>query len=538
MPALGGKAETRTGFPPLPHPCPASRHENMADVEILNEIWKGDQLQRRHEAETIEKYLVQETATFRRLGRDEAIVLGIDAPYGRGKTWFLDRLAKQLQLSHPVARINSWSDDAGDEPLTAFMAAIDEALAPYISKSKKLGDRMAAAKVAALPVIGKLATGAAIKALRKVAGDAIEDEIGMAIEEAARIAQDKSNDQQEGAAAQAIEGAIEKLGTEIDSLVDRRGATMLAAYRQRKKSRHLFHRNMRELVAGIDESGGPGKAPLIVIVDELDRCRPDYALRMLEEIKHFFEIPGVVFILGLHGGQLSKSIKAVYGSEFDSDHYLRRFFTRRYELRSNSIVELVASIFDEWGLDENKFEFPEPNVSDGYPLTKPRCVGLTLAEWEVTPREITAIMDGLRLFVEGWEHSDPIEPISLLGYLVHLVRGEQVDPAPIASNGQITFKGVSKQPDGNVQESNFSPNQYLSALSPLAWSHPLSIICDEPVRNDPARNYLVGWLQKEYRSRQAQSPHQSHLTDYIPRLLGLARFIDRPPDPASHRSSG
>jgi hypothetical protein len=94
----------------------------------LDRIWDGDRLSRRNEAKIIQNYLVAETATFRSLGRQESIVLGIDAPYGRGKTWFLERLANQIELSHPVARVNAWTDDAGDEPLTAFMAAIDQAV--------------------------------------------------------------------------------------------------------------------------------------------------------------------------------------------------------------------------------------------------------------------------------------------------------------------------------------------------------------------------------------------------------------------------
>jgi hypothetical protein len=296
-------------------------------------IWEGDRLHRRQEADVVEKYLLRELDVFRRLGRQESIVLGVDAKYGRGKSWFLDRLAKQLEISHPVARIDAWADDAVDEPLTAFMAAIDDALAPYFSKSKKLRDRMAAVKASALPVMGKLVSGAFTKALSKVAGDEIQDDLGNAIEEAVRQPANDSKRKEDGAAAMAMEAALTQLGKEIDSLVDRRGAAMLAAYRQRKQSRTSFLANLRELVSSIDESDGPGCYPLIVVIDELDRCRPSYAIRMLEEIKHFFDVPGVVFVLGLHGDQLSKSIKAVYGADFDSADYLRRFFTRRYELR-------------------------------------------------------------------------------------------------------------------------------------------------------------------------------------------------------------
>ncbi|WP_081764293.1 P-loop NTPase fold protein [Sphingobium sp. Ant17] len=70
----------------------------------------------------------------------------------------------------------------------------------------------------------------------------------------------------------------------------------------------------------------PRQAPIFVVVDELDRCRPDYAIALLESIKHLFDVPGVVFVIALHGRQLTASIEAVYGAKFDATAYLRRFF--------------------------------------------------------------------------------------------------------------------------------------------------------------------------------------------------------------------
>lgn len=502
----------------------------MSDTGDRAAIWEGDRLGRRHEAETIEKFLVKEIEVFRKLGRDQSIVLGIDAPYGKGKSWFLERLAKQLKLSHPVARIDAWADDVGDEPLTAFMAAIDDALAPYLTVSKKLGDRMAAAKAAALPVMGKLATGVLLKAMSKVAGDEIEDQLGTAIEDAVRGAKENGESEDEGAAAAAMTEAFDKLGAEIDSLVDRQGAAMLAAYRQRKQSRQLFRQNMRELVAAIKQSQGPGGPPLIVIIDELDRCRPNYAIKMLEEIKHFFQVPGVVFILGLHSGQLSKSVNAVYGAEFDSEDYLRRFFTRRYELRTSHVVELAAAVFDEWGIDEQKFKYPDLTTSEGYVSTNRRTIGLILSEWEVTPREVYPIMDGLRLFVDGWEHPDPIEPVAILSLLVQLVRGQQLNFVQQKQLGHISIKGTSWNTDTSGSPSPFSFTNYLVQFNPLAWQ-PLTDVLRERLGTDSARNYLVEFLQSEWNARCArtpnQRPHQSHFADYIPRICDLAQFIDK-----------
>jgi hypothetical protein len=92
-----------------------------------------------------------------------------------------------------------------------------------------------------------------------------------------------------------------------------------------------FKKALAELVAEIDKSQ-TYKLPLIVFVDELDRCRPLYAIELLEEIKHLFDAHGVCFVVATDTRQLCSSIKAVYGAEFDAERYLHRFFSQDYTL--------------------------------------------------------------------------------------------------------------------------------------------------------------------------------------------------------------
>ena len=72
--------------------------------------------------------------------------------------------------------------------------------------------------------------GAVIKGLSKVAGDGAEDAIGDAFEGAIEKAKTPDSDDTSGL-AEAVEGVLHEVGKEIDSLVDRRGAAMLAEYR-------------------------------------------------------------------------------------------------------------------------------------------------------------------------------------------------------------------------------------------------------------------------------------------------------------------
>lgn len=65
---------------------------------------------------------------------------------------------------------------------------------------------------------------------------------------------------------------------------------------------------------------------LIFIVDELDRCKPSFAINLLEVFKHYFADHGIVFIFSIDAMQLSYTVKKYYGSNFNGSAYLDRFF--------------------------------------------------------------------------------------------------------------------------------------------------------------------------------------------------------------------
>jgi hypothetical protein len=200
-------------------------------------------------------------------------------------------------------------------------------------------------------------------------------------------------------------------------------------------------------------------------------------------------------------------------------------------LKNHSVVELAAAVFEEWGIDESRFLVPDVLVSTEYPLTVPRLMGLIVAQWSVTPREIYPVMDALRLFVAGWEHPEPIEPMALLSLIVHLVRGEELSFVPPASVQDLRIRGTSYTHSGEATSQSFSVNTYLKDISPCAYRQLDDLARDRGTPN-AAVNYLREVLIGEWSLRHNRSPGhpigQSHITDYIPRLVELARFIDQP----------
>lgn len=69
---------------------------------------------------------------------------------------------------------------------------------------------------------------------------------------------------------------------------------------------------------------------LVIFIDELDRCKPSYALEMLERIKHYFDDNRIIFIVSVNKEQLTHTISNYYGNGFDSTGYLNKFFN--YEI--------------------------------------------------------------------------------------------------------------------------------------------------------------------------------------------------------------
>lgn len=66
---------------------------------------------------------------------------------------------------------------------------------------------------------------------------------------------------------------------------------------------------------------------LVIIIDELDRCKPSFAVEILEKIKHLFSVQYVVFVLVMHKEQLEEAIKCIYGQNIDAHTYLQKFIS-------------------------------------------------------------------------------------------------------------------------------------------------------------------------------------------------------------------
>lgn len=261
-----------------PRPSHARVKVRPIEVDATN-AYANDLLDRKASIERLTEYLCRVPTPY---------TMAVDAAWGMGKTSFLAMWAPVLEgRGIKVVTFNAWEADYSAEPLS-----------PVIAKFRAIFPRRKAA-----------ITQKAKKVLKGIAGAALPGLVRAATVGAIDI---KSNDV-EAALADAVESAVER---GIESFTQR----------------HKEISDLRAELAGAAAEEGGELARVVVLIDELDRCRPPFAVELLERIKHILEVEGFVFVLALDRAQLAHSVRAVYGASFDGEGYLGRFFDVAYRL--------------------------------------------------------------------------------------------------------------------------------------------------------------------------------------------------------------
>ncbi|SOB60651.1 protein of unknown function [Pseudodesulfovibrio profundus] len=136
-------------------------------------------------------------------------------------------------------------------------------------------------------------------------------------------------------------------------------------YSERKSSTENFTSALEQFV----EKNTKGKGPLIIFVDELDRCRPNYAVELLERIKHLFDVENIVFVLSVDLRQLKYAVESIYGSGLESEGYLRRFFDIVIDLPELSKKDYCSNLCEAYGLEENTITPLLSSFNEIYPIS-------------------------------------------------------------------------------------------------------------------------------------------------------------------------
>jgi hypothetical protein len=148
------------------------------------------------------------------------------------------------------------------------------------------------------------------------------------------------------------------ISKEVSALEDKYLGELITGQKEERAIIEAFKGALSELPDRYKQAGGEARKPLIFIIDELDRCRPDFALEILERIKHFFLVRNVHFVFGLNWKQMEESVRYNYGSGIDAEVYLQKFLNIRLDFADKvskyfdaTTPQFVDLLFDKHGLD-------------------------------------------------------------------------------------------------------------------------------------------------------------------------------------------
>ena len=236
----------------------------------------------------------------------DGFVLAINNEWGTGKTTFVKMWQLQLKKGgFKTLYFNAWENDFENGALTALMSELSTLQKPETKALfKKVLKKGAVLTKNIIPIL-----------LKATLSKYFDKEV--------------------------LKELFEGITDSANDLLQ----TQIQEYTSKKEGLKEFKISLEEFV-----KKSSSNKPIIFIIDELDRCRPDYAVDVLEKVKHFFNVPGIVFVLSIDKTQLGNAVRGVYGSELmNADEYLRRFIDLEYSIPepgTESFCKYLFAYFD------------------------------------------------------------------------------------------------------------------------------------------------------------------------------------------------
>jgi hypothetical protein len=290
--------------------------QKNVEVEIpLHDPFQNDVLERKKIAENL-TLLVQSTK--------QPFVIGIQSPMGWGKTTFIKMWKTHLEAQgHVCFHFNAWENEFVEDPLIAFVGEINKTL---VEKNTK----------------GPL--GLQIKKLQDIGGRLIRRALPLTIQIATQGLLGQES-------VKKVSDLLFNSGGDIASFASEMAEEKMKQYESDKNGIREFRQELTRLTRSLSEGSGK-KPPVVFFIDELDRCRPEFSISLMERIKHIFSVERMVFVLSADRGQLEQSVRSVYGAGIDEDGYLRRFIDFSISLPQPTIEKYCYLLFERFQLHE------------------------------------------------------------------------------------------------------------------------------------------------------------------------------------------
>lgn len=254
---------------------------------------------------------------------NKSITLALNGKWGSGKTFLINMLEEAVRNDFVVVNYNAWEKDFYDEPLIGMLQSLIEELNSLMS-SKNL-----------------------FKGLSK---EIIRGFISL------------------------LEDAISSLSKaflKVDVVkITKRNINFFRKIKSNEEIKTDFNDNSKidKAIVKVNEAlcEISKKAPILFIVDEIDRCAPAYTLKILNRIHHFLSSNAKIQVLcSIDKEQLNHQVKTIMGYDVDLENYYKKFFDYTLLLNEGNRNNNFDLRFNEYdSCFSNKCMFSGENIAD------------------------------------------------------------------------------------------------------------------------------------------------------------------------------
>ena len=234
---------------------------------------------------------------------ENGLVILLNGPWGSGKTKFIDYLRGRIETDNKYEIFNIYNAylyDYYDNAYLPFFASINDKVKlnkKYLSTIKNIGNESKK---------GILSSG------YNVICKLVKDRYDIDLKD--------------------FKETIQELDQEEIS------KDILEHFNNVKKLKEKIKRQFNKYAKGKTQ---------IFVIDELDRCKPSFALDTLEIVKHFFDLDNCIFIISVDKLQLESHIKSIYGESIDAEKYFSKLFDYQFNLLPISFKSIIKSSSSE-----------------------------------------------------------------------------------------------------------------------------------------------------------------------------------------------
>ncbi len=352
------------------------------EIDANNPFDVSDKLGRKDFAESLSNLIIS---------TDDSLVIALDAPWGEGKTTFVKMWQIFLEKEKGLNSIyfDAFANDFMDEPFVAISSEIAQLAEKLSTDNHLIGSKLSRFKEKVSVVAPKLLSTVAKIGVKAVTLKVVSDTDIEALDD--------------------IKNDLSKDGSE---LISDYVLKKLESYQKDKDTINAFGKILEELA---DAISGDESNKIVFIIDELDRCKPTYAIEVIEKIKHIFSVKNVAFVLVMNKEQLELSVKSIYG-EIDANTYLQKFITLNCNLpkyhgeyRPSDYKKYCKHLYDV-----HEMELEQRGIDAGALVTYTASLGL---HYGLSLRQLEKVFTYYALFY-SLTTGKPYSPAGIFSFLV------------------------------------------------------------------------------------------------------------------------